>query len=228
MPDFSGLSACAAAWFLIHPGIAGSPVRGWVVRGIGERAFRAGFAMLSLAALSALIWSYSRAPFYPLWFAPRAIYFVPLVLVPLGFVLLVGSFTVRNPTVVMGERALQADEPARGALRITRHPFLWGVLLWGVAHVLVNGDVASILFFGSLALTALVGTFDIDRKRGRTQGEAWQAYRAVTSNLPFAAVAQGRNRLIWLELWLPAALGVALSLALLHFHAGWFGASPLP
>ncbi|WP_376874751.1 NnrU family protein [Albirhodobacter sp. R86504] len=36
-----------------------------------------------------------------------------------------------------------------------RHPMLWGMVIWAVAHLLVNGDLASILLFGSLGLWAL-------------------------------------------------------------------------
>ncbi len=35
-----------------------------------------------------------------------------------------------------------------------RHPMLWGLILWSVAHLLVNGDLASLLLFGGLGLWA--------------------------------------------------------------------------
>ncbi len=37
-----------------------------------------------------------------------------------------------------------------------RHPMLWGVLLWSLAHLLVHNDVASIVLFGGLGLWAVV------------------------------------------------------------------------
>lgn len=37
-----------------------------------------------------------------------------------------------------------------------RHPMLLGVLLWSVAHLLVNGDTASFVLFGGIALWSLV------------------------------------------------------------------------
>ena len=36
-----------------------------------------------------------------------------------------------------------------------RHPMLTGVLIWSVAHLLVNGDSASVLLFGVLGIWAL-------------------------------------------------------------------------
>ena len=37
-----------------------------------------------------------------------------------------------------------------------RHPMLTGMILWSVAHLLVNGDVASLVLFGGLGLWAVV------------------------------------------------------------------------
>ncbi len=37
-----------------------------------------------------------------------------------------------------------------------RHPMLWGVVIWAVAHLLVNGDLASVILFGGLGLWALI------------------------------------------------------------------------
>lgn len=228
MNDFGLLLFFAIAWFAMHPGIAGSAVRTRLVSVVGDNGFRGLFSLLSALMLGGLIWSYARAPFYPLWFAPRPIYYIPVVLVPIALVLFAGAFSVPNPTAVAAERMLARDDPARGVLRITRHPFLVGVALWGVAHLLVNGDVAAVLFFGSLTGTAIVGTFDIDRKRVRTNPEEWDRYRRVTSRFPFIAILQKRNRLALGELVIPLTIGAVLTLVLLHFHGRWFGASPLP
>jgi len=62
-------------------------------------------------------------------------------------------------------------------------------------HLIVNGDLASLVLFGSLLLLALAGTRVIDAKRRRRCGEAWEAFARSTSNLPFAAIAAGRNQL---------------------------------
>lgn len=37
-----------------------------------------------------------------------------------------------------------------------RHPMLWGMVVWAVAHLLVNGDLASIVLFGCLAIWAFI------------------------------------------------------------------------
>ena len=95
----------------------------------------------------------------------------------------------------MESKLARGDDLARGIVRITRHPFLWGVALWALVHVVMNGTLAALVFFGSLLLLAVGGTASIDAKRRRRLGNAWQGFSAVTSNVPFAAVAAGRNQL---------------------------------
>ncbi len=226
--QFAWLALSGVTWFLLHAGVAGSGLRRWLIARFGEKAYRAGFSLASLASLVWLIHEYGRAPYASLWVTPHALYFVPLLLMPLGFVLLAGAFLVPNPTAVGGEKFLDSPGGTRGLLRVTRHPFLWSAVLWSLAHGLVNPDAGSWWFFGSLGATAFRGTLDIDRKRRRTHPEAFARFEAETSNLPFAAVLAGRNRLVARELWLPVTLGLALTLAALALHGRFLGASALP
>jgi uncharacterized membrane protein len=80
-------------------------------------------------------------------------------------------------------------------VRITRHPFLWGVALWAATHLIVNGDAASLLLFGTFLVLALGGTASIDAKRRRLYPDRWPQFARVTSSVPFAAIARGANRL---------------------------------
>ena len=47
-----------------------------------------------------------------------------------------------------------------------RHPMLSGVVIWAVAHLLVNGDLASLVLFGGLGLWALAHMAVINRAEG--------------------------------------------------------------
>jgi uncharacterized membrane protein len=221
------LAVAALLWFGIHRGVAGSGLRIWLAGRLGERGFQGFFSLLSLSTLSFLVYAYRRAPCEPLWTTPHALFWLPLAIVPLAFVFLVGAFSVPNPTAVGGERALERVEPARGMVRITRHPFLWGVMLWSGVHLLVNGNIPALLLFGSLFATAAVGTLDIDRKRARAAPEQWKRFSAVTSNLPFAAIVAGRNRLVLRELLPALALGLLVAAVLVYFHGSLFGLSAL-
>jgi uncharacterized membrane protein len=226
--EFAHLALAGLVWFLLHAAVAGSQLRGWLVARFGERAYLAGFSLTSLASLWWLIHAYRAAPYRALWSTPAPLHLVPLVVVPLALVLLVGAFTVKSPTAVGGEKFLDKGEPVRGVLRITRHPFLWSVVAWSVAHLVVSPDLGSQLFFTSLGLTALSGSFDIDRKRRRSNPEAFARFEAVSSNLPFAALRAGRTRLVWRELWLPLLLGLALASGAALLHPYLFGTRVLP
>ncbi len=47
-----------------------------------------------------------------------------------------------------------------------RHPMLIGVVIWSVAHLLVNGELSALVLFGGLALWALLQMAVISRAEG--------------------------------------------------------------
>jgi uncharacterized membrane protein len=98
-----------------------------------------------------------------------------------------------------------------------------------VTHLIYNGDLASTIFFGTFLVLALRGPFSIDRKRNRVYGPDWQRFAALTSNVPFMAIVQGRNKFVFREIgWWPILVITALYAGFLHLHQSLFGVSPLP
>ncbi len=59
--------------------------------------------------------------------------------------------------------------PASHTRALVGHPMLVGVFLWGIAHLASNGDLASMLLFGSLACWAVWKFIVLERRRGQTQ-----------------------------------------------------------
>lgn len=225
-----GLILAAAFFLALHFGIAGTRLRDLIVARLGEKAYRGIFSLLSVVGLVWLISAYARAPVDVLWQPPRTLTHAAFGLVLIAFLLAVPGLLTPNPTAANFENRLQrGDDAVRGIIRITRHPFLWGTAIWATAHLLANGDLASIVFFGSLLFLALAGTYSIDAKRRRGFGAAWEAFERATSNPPFGAIAAGRNRLVLREigLWRILAALVAYGVVL-AFHSRWFGAHPLP
>ena len=111
---------------------------------------------------------------------------------------------------------------------VNRHPVMWAITLWALAHMMANGDVASLIFFAAFAGLALAGMPAIDRRRRAMMGDAWDSFEAVTSVLPFAALARGRARvnLGQIGVWRIAG-GVLLYGLLLFGHRAVIGVSPL-
>jgi uncharacterized membrane protein len=214
MPD---LIAACAYFLLIHFGVSGTRLRDALTERVGEGPYRGLFSLASLAGLAWMIYAYRRAPLLPTWgfvpgFRPAA-----YVLVFIAFLFAVIGILTPSPTKVGMESRLD-PEAARGMVRITRHPFLWGVGLWALTHLIVNGDVASLILFGTLLVLALLGTASIDAKRRRKFPERWPKFAQATSSVPFAAIARGGNRLT------PALaeIGVGRLLAALALYAAAF------
>ena len=201
-----------------------TPLRALAVRLIGERPYLGLFSLLSAAGLVWMAVAYGRAPMEALW---PAQHFVPIYVLPFAFVLLACGLLGRNPAALGQAGALKHPEAARGILRVTRHPLMWAIMLWAGAHMLAVGSLRSVVFFGGLLLLAAAGTTLQDARKAKALGEDWRRFAASTSNIPFAAIARGRNRLVWREIgwWKPAA-GLALFGLLLYFHPWLFGYRP--
>jgi uncharacterized membrane protein len=191
MPD---LIAACAYFLLIHFGVSGTQLRDALTGRLGEGRYRGLFSVASLMGLAWMIYAYRRAPLIPTWGVLPGLRPAADVLVFIAFLFAVIGVMTPSPTRVGMESRLD-PETARGMVRITRHPFLWGVGLWAVTHLVINGDVASLILFGTLLVLALAGTASIDAKRRRKFPQQWQRFAAATSSVPFAAIARGGNRL---------------------------------
>ena len=219
----------AAIVFLAIHLVPGTPLRGQVVRAIGEGAYRGLFSLASAAALAWLILAYSDAPVEPLWLQQPWMRYVPLVVMPVAFILFVCSVTSVNPSMAGMEKTISAQTPVAGITTITRHPMLWSFALWGLAHLVPNGDRASLYLFGSLAVLALAGMPIIDRRKGEEIGGSWGPVLMRSSAVPFLAAWQGRTAIDWRGIgWWRPLLGLFLYALALGGHRHVFGVSPWP
>ncbi len=188
------LVAACVYFLFIHIGIAGTRLRDGLVKRLGEQPYRGLFALASLAGLAWMIQAYRHAPRIATWGRQLGGRPAAYILVFVAFVFVVVGLLTPSPTKVGMESRLD-PESVRGIVRITRHPFLWGVALWAVTHLVINGDQASLVLFGTLLILALGGTVSIDAKRQRRFGEQWLMFARATSNVPFGAMARGAARL---------------------------------
>jgi uncharacterized membrane protein len=226
------LVAAAAVFLLIHLLISGTRVRDAITGVIGQSPYMGLFSLASVGALTWAGFAYAaarRGPDPVFWTAMPATKWIQLGVTLVAFLLAVPGLLTPNPTSVRQEAALERPDAVKGVLRITRHPFLCGVALWAAGHLMVNGDLASLILFGSLLVLAVFGPLSIDAKRRRALGESWDAFAQKTSAVPFAAIVQGRQKLALGEIgWWRLALAVVLWAALVWAHPFIFGVSPLP
>lgn len=218
----------AAVFFLgIHFCVSGTRLRDSLVRRVGEKPFRGLFALASIAGLIWLAKAYADAPHVALWGQLLVLRPVAMPLVLLAFAFIVIGVSTPSPTTAGMESQLTRDVQVRGMTRITRHPFLWGTALWALVHFVINGDAASSILFGSLLLLAVGGTASIDAKRRRNFGDRWEQFARQTSNVPFAAIAAGRNQLgpALREIGiLRPLIAIGVFAALFFLHGRLFGA----
>ena len=225
--------ATAAIFFLaIHLLVAGTTLRDAAVRAVGERAY---LGIFSLASLGGIVWlslSYNAASAEgsAVWWdlGVGVKHLGPLVML-VAFILGVGGLLTPSPTSLGMESRASDPSTVQGVLRITRHPFLWGVALWSAFHLAANGDAASVVLFGTFLVLSVAGTYSIDAKRARKMGPDWHGFAARTSNVPFAAILSGRAKLQLRELVsYRLAVAVAAYVAVMFLHTWAFSASPFP
>ena len=224
------LIAAAAFFVLLHLLVSGTRLRTAIVGTVGEGTY---MALFSLASVGGIVWlsmAYGDARGFgeTWWDTGAAGRHTSLIIQLIAFLLIIPGLLTPNPTSVKQEGSLDRPDVARGMLRITRHPFLWGVAIWAVGHLLVNGDAPSILLFGSLLALAIFGTFSIDAKRRKALGPKWEPFAAITSNVPFGAIVSGKQKLSLGEIgWWRILLAVAIWAVVLFGHRYAFGVDPL-
>lgn len=231
----SAFPAALAAFVLLHVGVSATGLRAALVGRMGEWPYRGLFSVLSAALLVWMIWGFVQLrgdPFDPL---NQALYAPPpwgrhasQGLNLIAFLFIVTGLLTPGPTITGGERLLQREEPAKGILRVTRHPFLWGVAIWAVAHLLANGERFAVMLFGALGVMVLLGTRSIDRKASARDPENWARFAAVTSNVPFAAIAQGRNAFKLGEMWWRLLVSLVAYAAFAMLHGTIIGVPAIP
>jgi uncharacterized membrane protein len=112
----------------------------------GEMRFKGIYSLIALTGFALILLGMSRADFRTIFSPPAWSALVAGLAMPVAFCLLVAAYVPNN------------------FRRIVRHPMLSGVLVWALAHLLANGDLASILLFGSFGLYAIVDIVSVNRR----------------------------------------------------------------
>ena len=211
----------ATAAFLLTHFVASTPLRAKLVGAMGEWPYRGAYSAVALITFGWMIWAYTHTEREVLWTGMREL---PVIVMPFALVLIACGY-FRNPTMVGAEGLLRSQDPARGMIRVTRHPIMWGLMLWAGAHVLALGELKALIFFGSFLVLAGIGTVAMDRRKRANPD--WPRFAAATSHIPFVAIAQGRNRLDLAEIgWKRPLIGLGVFAVLLALHPWLFGARP--
>ncbi|HEX8662537.1 MAG TPA: NnrU family protein [Beijerinckiaceae bacterium] len=171
--------------------------RAALVARIGEGPYKGLYSLVSLAGIVLIAVGFGRyraAGYIPVWDPPVFTRHLALLLVWAAFVMFVSAYL-----------------PGR-IKRTLKHPMLAGVKVWALAHLIANGDLGSILLFGSILAWAVMARISAKR-RDEVRDHAG----------PAAAPAGVRNDLI------AVAVGTVVWLAfLLRLHVWLIGVPVLP
>ena len=143
------LIAGLLVWALVHftPSLA-APLRQKLITQLGEKVYKILFAVLMFTALALIILGWRGTLPSHLYQLPGFTRHIAMLLVLIAFILFGASnYTTRIKQFI-------------------RHPQLTGVVVWALAHLVLNGDNRSVLLFGSLGLWAVLEIVFINRREG--------------------------------------------------------------
>lgn len=145
-------------WAFVHLFPSLMPAaRSALIDKLGEGPYKGLFALDLVIAILLMVFGWRSI-------TPEIWYTAPLAgAVPVVTVLVLIAF------VLMGA----ANAPTN-IKRYLRHPMLTGVIVWGVAHLLGNGEDRSVVLFGALSIWAAIAMVTINRRDG-----AWEKPEAV-------------------------------------------------
>lgn len=152
------------------------------IRRLGEGGYKGIFSLLLLASLALIIIGWRHTLPTPVYMPPVALHKVALALMASAFLLL-----------VVGSR----NSRLRGLIR---HPQLTGVALWGISHLLLNGDSRSIVLFGGMTLWALIEIVLISARQGVWVKAEFPSWGAEGLTVLIAAVTIGI--IVYIHPWL--------------------------
>jgi uncharacterized membrane protein len=222
----TAVAALWAAFMLTHIVLSSVTVRPRLVGALGEQSFLGLYSLVALATFVPLVWVFATGkhdgPLLWTTLGPAEVArALNWVLMLAAFVLLVSSFVPSSTP----PSAMQARGPmeAHGIIRVTRHPMLVAFACFGLAHLLVNGSLASVVFFAGFPLFTWIGSRHQDARKLHERS-GYDAVLAETSVLPFAAILAGRQRLVLSELpWVAIAIGVVATVLVRRWHHVLFG-----
>jgi uncharacterized membrane protein len=124
-------------------------LRARFIASMGQGGYKIFYALVSLAGLALIAWGfaeYRATGWIDVWNPPKAFKHITVALMLPAVILVVASYV-------------------RGRIYTTlKHPMLAGVKLWAAAHLLANGDLGSIILFGSFLAWAVFDRISLKRR----------------------------------------------------------------
>jgi uncharacterized membrane protein len=163
--------------------------RAAAVARIGEGPYKGLYSLLSLAGIVLISIGYGQyraGGYIPVWDPPVWTRHLALLLVLVAFICFVAAYL-----------------PGHIKARL-KHPMLAGVKIWALAHLLANGDLGSILLFGSFLVWGVAARISVKRRDVAAQHGGTAAPAGIRNDLLAVAIGTAVYAafVFWLHPWL--------------------------
>lgn len=122
--------------------------RSLMVARFGENGWKGVHSVASIVSLVVLIYGWRQAPVVDIWFPPAGMAHLTVTLMLIASICLVAGLL-----------------PAGHIATKTKHPMVLSVKIWALSHLLANGDLASILLFGSFLAWGVIVRIALKRRQ---------------------------------------------------------------
>lgn len=133
----------------IHVFITKREARAALIAAIGEGGYKIAFSLVSVVGLVLIVWGYAQyraTGWIDVWYPPVAMKHITIALMLPAVIMIAASYI-------------------RGRIYTTlKHPMLAGIKLWALSHLLANGDLGSIILFGSFLAWAVFDRISLKRR----------------------------------------------------------------
>jgi len=159
--------------------------RASVIERIGEGPYKGLYSLVSAAGLVLIVWGFGRYRsdgYIAVWDPPQGLQPIALILMWFAFVALAAAYA-----------------PAGKIKGLLRHPMLVGIKAWALAHLLVNGDLGSLILFGAFLAWAVY-----DRIAAKRRGDAGAPPSGFTAGDAISLIVGSAAyvAMFWLHPWL--------------------------
>jgi uncharacterized membrane protein len=139
-------------FFGVHALTMARGLRLQLIGQLGEGGYKGAYSVLSFLGFGLIIWGfvqYRAGGYIPIWSPPPFMNHIAMALMLPAMLLL---FVYLLPA---------------GRMKVAvKHPMLTMIKVWALAHLLANGDLGSLLLFGSFLIYAVVDRIAVKRHGG--------------------------------------------------------------
>jgi uncharacterized membrane protein len=217
-----------ALFLITHLGMSSVEIRSRLIGALGGWLYESVYSLVSLATFIPLVVVFGHHKHAgPMLWNFRDVTLVrslAWLIMFASLIMLVAGFSTLSTVAIKA----QSEGRQHGIFKLTRHPAFVAVALFGLAHMIMNGWLGDLTFFGGFIILGVVGGWHQDQRKIRELGEPYHRLIEQTSFMPGAALLAGRQRWQADDMpWRAIAIGAAFTLLLVAFHPMFFGGYPL-